>query len=322
MCTRECASPTFLLLHMRHHYNQPPLAPASALIESSGFEYECSVCQQTFQSFNGGKIHLKIAHPELKTKNALISRKIGQKNLVGPQVMQMVNSPIKNMDDLYKYMETVLPNRDNRFLCPECPLSYSEKKSLRYHLQKHYNILPIKCSICDKGFVKEYDLKIHAKSHKPVECDICFAQFDDKNSLHFHKKSKHSIKKKTQKCSKLNEMLDYCKSVQPTATGLFSCNKCRAELQDRCELESHLKLHYEFQLFQCDECLKNFSTLYNLKRHQTEKRHSNKDQVDIDSSSDYSTSDDDGDEAPKVQPQINIETIQISDLDISSDSSE
>ncbi|KAH8295050.1 hypothetical protein KR018_006431, partial [Drosophila ironensis] len=69
--------------------------------------------------------------------------------------------------------------RDGRYICNECPKSYTSKQSLKVHKNHHTGARPFKCQICELGFADPTLLRRHVETHNrlPFSCEICLKGF-------------------------------------------------------------------------------------------------------------------------------------------------
>ena len=59
-----------------------------------------------------------------------------------------------------------MKSHDSAFLCAVCSKAYRSRSALKFHLQKHQDIMiEFKCSVCEKIFASEKALKMHSRSH-------------------------------------------------------------------------------------------------------------------------------------------------------------
>lgn len=101
----------------------------------------------------------------------------------------------KSQMEMDQYLQNVQKTAENRFPCSKCVHSFKDKRYLRLHLQRHYNLLPHKCLVCDKNFATLTNLKKHAEIHKTTldyECQVCFEKFKTRDSLTRHTRKHHA----------------------------------------------------------------------------------------------------------------------------------
>lgn len=94
-------------------------------------------------------------------------------------------------EQIQHYMSEQDP-KDNKWKCmyPECNASsFGRKENIRAHIQTHLGDRPYLCNPCGKRFVRQHDLKRHAKIHsgdKSAEC-VCGMKFARKDALTRHR---------------------------------------------------------------------------------------------------------------------------------------
>ena len=79
--------------------------------------------------------------------------------------------------------------------CPHCPISYKRKTPLKKHIsEKHENVRPFACDLCELTFTEQFKLDRHQSVHKGKlhQCPYCEKAFSQKQTLTSHIKDKHS----------------------------------------------------------------------------------------------------------------------------------
>lgn len=137
-------------------------------------------------------------------------------------------------------------SRDLPFNCSQCTKSFALVAQLRAHvLSQHEGQYRFKCAVCSKGFTKDSDRKIHARSHsgeKPHKCVICGKCYSSTGNLNQHAK-------------------------QHNGERPFKCLICGQGFLRRGTLAGHMNQHTGARPFSCDQCNKTFISKRNLYAH-------------------------------------------------------
>lgn len=157
---------------------------------------------------------------------------------------------------------------DPSISCPFC-LQFIKRNMITTHIKINHNQARPSCSVCDKSFANEHNLKRHMVIHsgeKKYECDICGKRFNQKVSMQnhrvLHSREDCSLTLKCQCCQRLfsNEaevLLHDEEGCEPAADDKpFSCVTCGKQYLTLTSLRSHIEyLHNNPQMeLLCPEC--------------------------------------------------------------------
>ena len=177
-----------------------------------------------------------------------------------------------------------------RVLCAIFTSRYS--KSLLAHITRKHEEKTITCSLCDKLFANEVDLKnhekIHAKRDKPYWCMECPDRFRTSEKLKSHIEMSHSdwgemnqsgadefVEKPSEieiKCEQLDSTGQA--DLESVSLELFQCSECSMSFTSLDWLEKHLNDHNKEKMPENDMIIKfsqgskEFSDLKSFKLHQ------------------------------------------------------
>ena len=156
-----------------------------------------------------------------------------------------------------------------KFKCSSCSKSFMSKTSLKYHVDiTHSETKPVlTCDHCKKSFHHEISLRrhiqsIHDHSKSKPKCDLCEKSFSRKDKLNSHLAKVHQIH---------DIEFNAAEKALKQDNGSYKCNRCsKIFVGDRAfpDLTRHMvnKCKDLVEIL-CEECGKQFSNNFNLKRH-------------------------------------------------------
>lgn len=111
----------------------------------------------------------------------------------------------------------------DKFKCEKCGSSFTHKTHFNFHMRKHAGLIRKSpcticgkiiprhllirhmqchtgerkhvCEVCNKAFLRPFNLKVHMKTHtgeKPFSCEVCPKKFSQKHVLFAHMKTHQS----------------------------------------------------------------------------------------------------------------------------------
>ncbi|XP_053620930.1 zinc finger protein-like [Plodia interpunctella] len=193
----------------------------------------CSVCGKVFHNRHTLKMHEKGHHIRL--------------------VCQKCGRIYKNKTTFNKHIEYNVCGKksrasplDAKFECDYCHKKYTQKMSLRVHIQfEHGNYKSYNCEWCPKRFWCKSRLNAHIVKHtqeKKFHCSICDRNFVTKESLLYHTRI-HTGEKP------------------------YACTQCDARFLSASRRSEHVKRHHGLGTFQCDICQGKFNSQNYLQKH-------------------------------------------------------
>ena len=136
----------------------------------------------------------------------------------------------------------------HQFQCDVCEKKFVKQFDLHRHKGKHDGY-QFTCSICKKGFSEAGNMKRHIRQvHtdlKPFTCDLCNQSFGDKGNLNRHVKVKHEG---------VRDQCPHCKHTGVKGT-----------------LSRHIRSFHEKETFSCTDCDREFRSRYGLSSHRNMK---------------------------------------------------
>ena len=87
---------------------------------------------------------------------------------------------------------------ENRYHCPYCPLSFSQKENMHWHVQQQHSKTPLRftCPECNQVFTTKKGMKVHletvcAEVKSCYKCRYCNASFTRQNNRQMHMRKVH-----------------------------------------------------------------------------------------------------------------------------------
>jgi KRAB domain-containing zinc finger protein len=147
----------------------------------------------------------------------------------------------KTTSQLQAHKEKHKVDRPRPFLCSVCGATLVSAISLKRHLETHNQGRPFQCPHADCPYASKTDRlladhvhRVHLAQLKP--CDVCGKMLKAR-SMRQHKQSMHSDGKED---------------------GKVQCNLCSRFFSNKTTLASHMRLHANARIFECDFCNKRY----------------------------------------------------------------
>ena len=245
-CKKSFTQPTHLKIHKRIHDRER--------------NFMCSICGKTFSISSNLKKHFSTHERDLVMDEGLENHE---------------NQIMKNKENFSETnSENIMPGP---FECKEinCGVRFTSEKKLLHHEKREHGKQHV-CSICNKLFISESQLKKHVLIHtgeKPYKCSVCQKAFTQKSHVTFHTSTVHNkgTKAKFQcgDCGKsfvTNGVLSKHKMLH-TNERPFNCTLCPKSYVQKSHLIVHEVQHTGKRPFLCLDCGKGFTTKQHLKAH-------------------------------------------------------
>ncbi|RXG73124.1 Zinc finger protein 91, partial [Armadillidium vulgare] len=155
------------------------------------------------------------------------------------------------------------------FPCPHCIFASQKLTTLEHHIKsKHHFERRFSCKLCDKEFLRLYDLKLHLNIHLELKnyiCHLCGKQFNHSSNLHRH--ARIHTKENPHPCKICNSRFSQVSSLYAhllTHSNGASCPDCGARFRSISGLRNHAKSTHR-KIFKSGDIKKIFFTLPNMK---------------------------------------------------------
>ncbi|KAJ2939111.1 hypothetical protein O0L34_g10298 [Tuta absoluta] len=222
-------------------------------------QFKCPECPKSFGAKGFLRAHLADGHNNMicsecgKSFNSLQSFKTHEKTHNVRIVCPDCGRVYKNQTTYRKHIENNVCQTkvrhspaDAKFTCDYCNKKYTQKISLRVHIQyEHLNYKHHECKWCKKKFWCQARLKAHIVKHtreKNFICTICSGKFVTKESLLYHTRI-HTGEKP------------------------YPCPFCDNRFLSASRRQAHLKSHHMDPTLECDVCKSKFKTVVQLMKH-------------------------------------------------------
>uniref|UniRef100_A0A8C9ZB86 C2H2-type domain-containing protein n=1 Tax=Sander lucioperca TaxID=283035 RepID=A0A8C9ZB86_SANLU len=249
--------------YMQRHSTNPP----------KGFS--CAYCSSRFLLFSQLQEHFLNAH-QLETKVPPVSTAPLQHHLCDEQLSDAANLICK----LDTSLDSEIPNK---FSCPECNMSFTNKAGLTGHLRLE---VPLKAQI---DFVLNDSVLVFKDASTSAGTGVLQTNFSHKDDLMAESpqnseenqvqsspsKEKKAVQYQCSECDKsftdglmlISHLEDHGRQEQ--AKKRNSCIKCGQVFASQGNLERHMKLHENNRKYSCPDCSKVVYTQSELEIHRT-----------------------------------------------------
>lgn len=208
-------------------------------VESHTRGLVCAECGKVFNNHNTLKMHEKSHYVRL------MCQKCGR-------IYKNPNTYKMHIENRICEAPTRRSQADAKFECDYCHKKYSQKITLRVHIQyEHGNYKYLNCKWCNKKFWCKSRLNAHIVKHtkeRNFTCTICNGKFVSKESLLYHTRihtGERPYKCPHCDCRFLNSSRRAAHVRSRHMDPIVQCDLCQATFKSYHFLHKHKKLHTE-----------------------------------------------------------------------------
>ncbi|XP_058815868.1 zinc finger protein 595-like isoform X1 [Topomyia yanbarensis] len=150
-------------------------------------EYVCTICGKEFTVKENLWTHWR-AHNRVEKFECELCKTAGRRYIFWDQ---------KTLNRHYRISKMHGGVRKYKCCYENCTNAYTHRSDLQRHEAKvHEGIRPFVCKVCNKGFIRNRDLRLHERLHtgaKLYTCEVCMAEFNVHQQYKEHCKEAHGF---------------------------------------------------------------------------------------------------------------------------------
>ena len=241
----------------------------------------CPICKRSFSRIFGLKRHYKGVHNVNIPQRVLRTTEASKTETIAEEETQdaaISNSPSTNAQKLFKCLfcglKTMHMSIYQKHMKDAHQLTYNPGTPSRARAAGRAEERQLKCKICGGIYSNRGTLRTHLNEHIVITCRKCLSIFESEDQLAMHeweRVEKHGMKDcETYPCVKCPEKFSSKCEMECHFFKhfMFRCSKCGQEFLSKVELEEHDKVHNDGAGYPCDKCDEVLETKALLRRHQ------------------------------------------------------
>ena len=146
--------------------------------------------------------------------------------------------------------------------CQECGKQFSRKDHHDRHVKDIHNAVELECEDCGKSFNRCDNYVRHRLAANYI-CNECGKTFCSLKNLTSHFAKEHGL----YKCDDCGKTFDKISNLEDHRSYTTKCTICAESFCTKRQMVEHKKTTHPAEKFQCDQCKKEFSVNWLLKRH-------------------------------------------------------
>ncbi|VEN54750.1 unnamed protein product [Callosobruchus maculatus] len=216
------------IVHMRSHSNEE--------------NFDCSICNKKFHSFEYLKMHAKVHKPS--------------KKFMCSHCKKLFNTE----DALSNHRLVAKKCGIRQYACKYCGRTFLKPYEKVKHERIHTGEKPHICKICGKAFRVNYCLTLHLRTHtglRPYECVHCGKRFKCHGAYRHHLQTHSEVRAyKCPYCPKSFKTGVQLSGHKNTHTKPFTCTYCNRPFASLYAVRNHMETHkvennFKFTCFVC-----------------------------------------------------------------------
>nr|CAI5834188.1 unnamed protein product [Callosobruchus analis] len=203
------------IIHMRSHSNEE--------------NFDCSVCNKKFHTFENLKMHAKV-------------HKVDKKFMCSH-----CKKPFNTEDALNNHKLLTKKCGMRKYACKYCGRAFLKPYEKVKHERIHTGEKPHVCKICGKAFRVNYCLTLHLRTHtgfRPYECAHCGKRFKSHGVYGHHLQTHSEVRAyKCPYCPKSFKTAVQLAGHKNTHTKPFTCTQCNRPFASLYAVRTHMETH-------------------------------------------------------------------------------
>ncbi|XP_062849710.1 zinc finger protein 878-like [Trichomycterus rosablanca] len=167
--------------------------------------FSCDLCRKRFSTENGQKVHHRRLHGDythickycmmaFNTKPSKLDHELSHSQDKLPYICP--DCPEKFKDFVTRNQHLKTHRGQKKFICHACNRIFVSLQRYERHMRIHSGEKPYTCAVCERSFNQDGHLKSHMRLHtgeKPFMCERCGTCFNHNVSLKNHLRRQHGM---------------------------------------------------------------------------------------------------------------------------------
>ena len=233
----------------------------------------CEICSEVFVTNEGYAAHISY-HAECEARFQVSESDVNQSDNEGHETS--TGEPDGGSQQRKKPSRTLVTRKDtvltNRPVCEVCNKSFVNHRVLKIHRRRHTGERPYVCTLCDGRFAQMNTLVGHMATHDQAQhvCEVCGRVYSQlrvlKNHMKYHTGERERKRQNLFSEYKVNVNLSPGTAKPKT---MFQCDICLKLFTTGNQLAVHRRIHTGERPYVCKICGQGFRQKITLKDHET-----------------------------------------------------